>query len=99
MEQESAQLIFREMLSFRDGNQTGSDGRLANPLVVEPAAVVLHFDEHMITAMEGAYGHLAARGFPGPFARRRVFNSMRDGVANQVDQWIGNLLHDVVVEA
>src|SRR5258708_32858126 len=86
------------MFGSHGGTQTGSDSGLANPLVVEPAAVVLHFDKNVIAAMKGAYGHFAARGFPRSFARRRIFNSMRDGVANQMNQRIGDLLHDIVVE-
>ena len=52
----------------------------------------------MIAAMKGAHRHFAARGFPRSVARRRIFDSVRDGVANQVNQRIGDLLHDVVVE-
>src|SRR6202043_1593717 len=79
-------------------NQTGSDSGLTNPFVVESAAIVLHFDKDVIAAVEGAYGHLSVRGFSRSFARWCIFNPMRDGIANQVNQRVGDLLHDIVVE-
>src|SRR4029077_16736416 len=83
---------------LRGGNQTGSDPGLANPFVVKTAPVVLHFDEHVIAAMKSADRYFSARGFPCSFARRRILDPMRDGVADQMNQGIRDLLHDVVIE-
>src|SRR6202008_4429692 len=74
-------------------------GRLANQFVVEPASVVLHFDEDVVAAMESAQRDPSTRGLSRSGARRFVLDSVRDGVADQVDQRIGYLLDDVVVEA
>ena len=67
--------------------------------VVDAAAVVLDFNVDVVAAMIGAQARLC-RVSDLPAARRvfGVLDAVRDGIANQVHQRIGNLLNDVVVE-
>src|SRR6266853_1168068 len=98
MKQERPQFAFRKMAGFRGRHESGVHGGMANPFVVEPAAVVLHFDKYVIAAVECAHGHSAAFRLPCQFPRRGVFDPVGDGIANEVNQRIGDLLHDVVVQ-
>ena len=70
----------------------------ADFFVVDAAAVVFYFDEDVIAAMIGADGQAAFFGFAVARASFRLFDSVRYGIADQVNQRIGNLLNNIVVE-
>src|SRR5262249_16655266 len=67
-------------------------------VVVDAAAVVLDFDIDVVAAMVRAKRNAAGFGFAGERAAVRRLDAVRDGIAHEVDERIGNLLNDVVVE-
>ena len=48
--------------------------------------------------MIGAQGNFAGFGFSGGAALGRVFDAVRDGIAHEMDERVGDLLNDVVVQ-
>src|SRR5438445_13240700 len=74
------------------------DGALSYAVVVDTAAVVLHFDVDVITAVIGTESDTADFGFVSFAAAFRQFDSVSNGIPDQVDEGIRNLLNDVVVQ-
>jgi hypothetical protein len=52
----------------------------------------------MISAVIGTQGNAAKIGFAGGHAILAALDAVRDGIANEVHERIGNLLNDVVIE-
>jgi len=52
----------------------------------------------VIAAVIGAQGNFAGFRFSGGAALGRVFDAVRDGIADEMDEWVGDLLNDVVVQ-
>src|SRR5439155_19154830 len=73
-------------------------GSLLDAFVVNASAVVFDFDVDMVAAMISAQGDATGLGLAREGAALRKFDAMRDGVANEMDERVGNLLNDVVVE-
>ena len=74
------------------------DCALSYAVVVDTAAVVLHFDVDVITAVIGTESDTADFGFVSFAAAFRQFDSVSNGIPDQVDEGIRNLLNDVVVQ-
>ena len=97
-EQKLAQLALRQ---FR-----GSDGRhrphfhdaLADAVVIDAAAIVFHFDEYVIAAMIGPYRDVALFRFARALPGLRFFHAVRHRITHQMNQRIGNVLNNIVVE-
>jgi hypothetical protein len=69
-----------------------------NIFVIDAAAVVFHLDENVIAAMVRAHFHTSLFGLPGFMTLPWVLETMRDCVAHKVNQRIGNVLNNIVVE-
>jgi len=80
------------------GDEAALDGAVLHALVIDATAVVFDFDVNMIAAMVGAQGNFAGFRFSGGAALGSVFDAMRNGIANEMDQRVGYLLNDVVVQ-
>ena len=80
------------------GQQTKIGRRVANFFVIDTAAVVFYFDIYVIAAMVGTNSHIAMIGLARLVALFGALDSVRNRVANQVQQRIGDLLNNVVVE-
>ncbi len=98
MEQHFSQFSFGQ--SARGFRETRPDSiaLCLNPLVVDAAAVVFHFNVNVVATVIGAHRKiLPCSGLP---ARTifRAFNSVRHGIAHQVNQGVRNLLDDIVIE-
>ena len=80
------------------GQQTKIGRRVANFFVIDTAAVVFYFDVYVIAPMVGTNSHIAMIGLARLIALFRALDTVRHRVANQVQQRIGDLLNNVVVE-
>ena len=74
------------------------DRRLANTLVIDSASIVFDFNVDVIAAMVSADCDRSMIWLPCLVTIFVTFDSVCDGIANQVQERIGNLLNDVVVE-
>ena len=77
---------------------SGFDGRGADFVVVDTAAVILHFDKDVVAAVIGADSDIAVIAFALVYLSSVALKAVRNGVANEMNQRIGNLLNDVVIE-
>ncbi len=97
-EHEVEQFLRRERACLFGVHQLEFGGGRANLLVIDAAAVVLHLDKNVIAAVIGANRDIAAVRFAGIVTLVRPLDAVRHGIAHQVQQRIGNLLDDVVVQ-
>src|SRR5579883_1372933 len=98
VEKHFAEIAFGEAIGGFRADEAAFDGALLDALVVDAAAVVFDFDIDVVAAVIGAERDLALLGLAIGRADVRQFDAMSDGVANEVDEGIGDLLDDVVVE-
>src|SRR5215472_6531459 len=93
-----AQVAFGEAIRGFVRNEAAIDGTLLDTGIVNAAAVVFDFDVDVVAAVVGAEGDLALLGFARGGADLREFDAVRDGIADEMNERIGDLLDDVVVE-
>src|SRR6202789_2596994 len=97
-EKKFAQLALGEF-GGRDGRHGAHfDYAAAGAIVINAAAIVFDFDENVIAAVIGADADEAFFGFAGALARAAIFHAVRDRIAHEVNQRIGNVLNNIVVE-
>ncbi len=75
----------------------GDDG-CADLLIVDAAAIVLYFNVDLIAAMVGAQGNQSLLSLAALVALLGGLDAMGDGVAYEMDQRIGDLLDDAVIQ-
>jgi hypothetical protein len=97
MEQHFAQIALGESIRGFRRNQATVHGALANARVVDAAAVVFDLDVNVVAAVIGTKHYVTLSGFTFGQAIGGRFDAVSDGVANKVNERIGNLLDDVVV--
>src|SRR3984885_2581019 len=96
----------KKFAQFALGEFGGCDGRhgahfdnaAAGAIVINAAAIVFDFDENVIAAVISADADEAFFGFAGALARAAIFHAVRDRIAHEVNQRIGNVLNNIVVE-
>src|SRR5262249_19085411 len=93
-----AEVAFGEAIGGFGRNEAAFDGGLLDALVVDAAAVVFDFDVNVIAAMIGAKRDSADFRLADGDAIDGMLDAVCDGIANQVNERIGNLLDDAVVE-
>src|SRR5215472_6842318 len=93
-----AQVAFGEAIRGFVRNEAAIDGTLLDTGIVNATAVVFDFDVDVVAAVIGTEGDLALLGFARGGADMREFDAVRDGIADEVNERIGDLLDDVVVE-
>src|SRR5260370_39733715 len=98
MEEHSTEVAIGEAVRGLGRDQAALDSALLHAIVIDAAAVVFDFDVNVIPAMISAEGNFAGFGLSGGAAGVGVLDSMRDGIAHQVYERIGDLLDDVVVQ-
>ena len=98
VEQHVAKFAFGQPAGGFMGDQAAFDCALLDALVIDAATVVFDFNVDVIAAMIGAKDDTTEFRFPGFPANFGHFDAVSDRVANQVNERIGNLLNDVVVE-
>jgi len=98
MEKHFAKIALGEASGGFRRNETALGGALFYALVVDAAAVVFDFHVDVVATVIGAERNFADFGFAGRGAIGGVFNAVGDGIADEMDERIGNLLNDVVVE-
>src|SRR5579862_4160429 len=74
------------------------NGGFSDAFVIDSPAIILHFDINVIAAMIRAYGDVAMIGLPGMVPFLGALQSVSNGVADEMNEGIGNLLDDAVVE-
>src|SRR5581483_2838864 len=92
MEKHFAKVTLGEAAGGLGRNESALDGALLHAFVVDAAAIIFDFDVDVIAAMVGAQEDSASFGFSGGETVGRRLDPVGDGVANQVNQGIGNLL-------
>src|SRR5215831_32101 len=98
MEKHFAQLAFRQLIGGFLSNDTAINCALFDAFVVNSPAIIFDFDVDVIAAMIGAQCDSADFRFAGERAPIGEFDSVRNGVADEMYERIGNLLNDVVVK-
>src|SRR5438309_8368716 len=98
MEKQFEQIAIRESLRLVRGVQPQFDGSLADAFVINSPPIVFHFDINVIAAMVSAYRNIAMIGLTSVVPLFAAFKTVSNGVADQVNQRIRNLLDDAVVE-
>src|SRR6266850_1018063 len=98
MKKEVAQVPFREGTCIFRTDQASLYGGEPYPVVINAAAIIFDFDVNVVTAMVGTYGDVAVVALPGLVALVIALDAMGHRIAHQVNEGIGNLLNDVVVE-
>src|ERR1700746_1395341 len=98
MKQHFAQVTFGQAVRCLTRNETTFDGALPDPRVIDAPAIVLHFHVNVIAAMIGAEHDAALAGLSRSESAGGKLDAMRNRVPDQVDEGIGNLLDDVIVE-
>ena len=97
-EKHFAEFAFGEPVGGDRATRARRSMAAADAIVIDAAAVVFDFDVDVVAAMIGADETRAVFGFASVAARVGVFDAVRDGIADEVNERIGNLLDDVVVE-
>src|SRR5882757_9258906 len=98
MEEHLAEIAVGKPVGRFGRDEAALNGAVLHAFVIDATAVVFDFDVNMIAAMVGAQENFAGFGFSGGTALGSVFDAVRDGIANQMDKRVGNLLDDVVVQ-
>src|SRR5712672_1025322 len=98
MEEHLAEIAVGKPVGRFGRDEAALDGAVLYAFVIDAATVVFDFDVNVIAAVIGAQGNFAGFGFSGSAAVGRVFDAVRDGIANQMDKRVGDLLNDVVVQ-
>src|SRR5215472_810967 len=98
MEQHLAHVAFCETVGGFDGNQAALDGALLHTLIIDPAPVIFDFKVDVVATVIGAQRDFSRRGLARCNAVAAELDSMRHGIAHQMDERIGNLLNNVVIE-
>src|SRR5712672_3899432 len=98
MEEHLAEIAVGKPVGRFGRDEAALDGAVLYAFVIDAATVVFDFDVNVIAAMVGAQGNFAGFGFSGSAAVGRVFDAVRDGIAHEMNERVGNLLNDVVVQ-
>src|SRR5215469_14281776 len=98
MKEHFTHVAFREPVGGFHGNQAALNGALLHALVINAAPIVLNFNVNVIATMIRAQGDSSSVGLACCRAVGAVLDSMGYRVAYEMDEGIGNLLNDVVVQ-
>src|ERR1700692_1072736 len=98
MEKHFTQIAFGKAISGFWGDQAALNGAVPHAVIVDAAPIVLHFDVDMISTVIGAQADFSKLRLPSGDTILAGFDSVCDGVAYKVNQRIGNLLNDAVVQ-
>src|SRR5581483_8901595 len=98
MEEELQQLLVGQICRSIGADQEVFHRRLADFFVVDALTIVFNFYINVVAAMVGADGNVSMVAFSGLIAELFLFDSMGDCVADQMDQRVGDLLNNVVVQ-
>src|SRR5260370_34952199 len=80
------------------GNQPTFDRALLHALVIYSTPVIFDFDVNVVAAVIGAQHDIPRGRFARSGAVSALFDAVRHRVADQVNERIGNLLNNIVVE-
>src|SRR4029077_5360153 len=84
--QEFTEFAFGQFRRSYGRHGTGLDHTLTHFFVINASPIIFHFNENVIAAMVSAHGNAAFFGFLRFGSRVRFFESVRDGVAHEMDQ-------------
>src|SRR5437016_2651728 len=98
MEQHFPKFPFGKIAGCFMRDKATIDGALSHAGVVDTAAVVLDFDVDVIAAVIGSESDAADFGFVSFATAFRQLDSVSNGIPDQVDEGIRNLLNNVVVQ-
>ena len=99
MEEQLQQFALSQTLGFFAPDDPERYRGSTHFFVIDAAAIVLHFDENVIATMVSAHGHTAGIVFADVVAFfPAVFDAVGDGIPHQVNERIGDLLNNIVVE-
>src|SRR5438876_11300130 len=87
-----------EILRVVGRNQAGFNGGGADAVVINAPAIILHLYIYVVAAMVSAHRHVAHFALARMVAIFAALQAVGHGIAHQVDERIGYLLDDVVVE-
>src|SRR5689334_7721410 len=98
MKEDLQQIAFAKLRSVISGDDSLLYSFRPDAFKVDAAAIILDLNEDVIAAVVGTYGDIAVIRFSRAITLLGRFQPVGNGVANQVDERIGDLLDDVVVE-
>src|SRR6185369_13987791 len=98
MEEEFQHVAIFHLLRLLRSQETGFDGSLTDLAVIDAAAVVFDLDVDMVAAMVSANSDTSLVGLPGVISLFVALDAVGDGVTYKMQQRIGDLLDDVVIE-
>ena len=87
-----------EILRVVGRNQAGFNGGGADAVVINAPAIILYLYIYVVAAMVSAHRHVAHFALARMVAIFAALQAVGHGIAHQVDERIGHLLDDVVVE-
>src|SRR5215469_17927 len=87
-----------ELAGFRCGNDATLDRTFDKFLAVDAAAIVGNLDDHLISLVIGVELHGAAARFASGFAVSGCFDSVVNGIANEVSERFSESVEDAFVE-
>src|SRR6267154_361991 len=79
-------------------DQSEFNCRIENPFVINTPAIIFHFNEDMIAPMIGANGKVSVVSLAVCVTFLVFFQSMCNSVPYEVNEWVADLLNDVVIE-
>src|SRR5262245_31477718 len=98
MEKHFAELALRQLVGSFLGNDHATNGALFDTLVVNSPAIIFDYEVDVVAEMIGAQRDPADFRLTGERAPIGEFDTVRNGIPDQMHERIGDLLNDVVVE-
>src|ERR1700688_1033625 len=98
MEEHFAQIALGKAISRFRGDEAALNSTVPHAVIVDAASVILHLDVDMISPVISAQANFADLRLASGDTILAGFDSMCDRVAHQVNQRIGNLLDDAVIQ-
>ena len=98
LEDQVEKLLGRPSIDLARGRHAPLDGHRAQHLQVDAAPVVFQRDQDAIALLLGREHQLAGRRLADALADGRRLDAVVDGVANEMNQRLGDLLDDFLVE-
>src|SRR5205807_9047098 len=98
MKEELQQRALVQILRVLGRNQSSLDGGAAHAVIVDAAAVIFYLYIYMVAAMVGAHRNISHFALAGMVAIVTALQAVGHGIAHQMNERIGDLLNDVVVE-
>src|ERR1700732_5244549 len=98
MEKHFTQIALGKAIRRFRRDQAALNGAVPHAAIVDAASVIPYFDVDVISAVIGAQADFSELRLPSGDAILAGFDAVGDGVAHQVNEGIGNLLDDTVVQ-